>query len=371
MSDPKLVKKYRYKDGEKHFQYWQAVFYDKSCRPARKRISLRTKDETAASIRFGEMVKKVLAGTFDPWTENPFDAGTTVDEAAERYLADQSSNWSPSSTETYETVLRIFCDSLPPAFPIHGVRQEHILDFLNERDLAAATRRSYQDRLRIFFRWCHDQKLVKKNPVPDRGRGKANRLTNVPKYFTEEQYRRLRECISADGEAKDLAGGNQWLINAIEFALGTGMRRGEICALKWGAVDRDNRMIEVRATEDFSPKSGRERRIPLVGRARDVIDNLWTTDVAESDLVFRGATGGPVGEGYLSERFRFYRRQAELPENLHLHSLRHTFASWFVMRGGDLYRLKEIMGHADMKTTLKYAHLRPEALMEEMEKCFG
>lgn len=40
-------------------------------------------------------------------------------------------------------------------------------------------------------------------------------------------------------------------------------------------------------------------------------------------------------------------------------------------RGGDLYRLKEIMGHADMKTTVKYAHLRPDALIEEMEKCFG
>ena len=37
----------------------------------------------------------------------------------------------------------------------------------------------------------------------------------------------------------------------------------------------------------------------------------------------------------------------------------------------DLYRLKEIMGHADMKTTLVYAHLRPEALKHEMERCFG
>jgi site-specific recombinase XerD len=43
----------------------------------------------------------------------------------------------------------------------------------------------------------------------------------------------------------------------------------------------------------------------------------------------------------------------------------------FAIRGSDLYRLKEIMGHADMKTTMKYAHLRPDALIEEMEKCFG
>lgn len=41
------------------------------------------------------------------------------------------------------------------------------------------------------------------------------------------------------------------------------------------------------------------------------------------------------------------------------------------LRGGDLYRLKEILGHANVETTLKYAHLRPEALCEEMQKMFG
>lgn len=65
------------------------------------------------------------------------------------------------------------------------------------------------------------------------------------------------------------------------------------------------------------------------------------------------------------------RRLARLPEKINFHSLRHTFASWRVLRGGDLYRLKEVMGHADIQTTMIYAHLRPDALLEEMEKCFG
>lgn len=51
--------------------------------------------------------------------------------------------------------------------------------------------------------------------------------------------------------------------------------------------------------------------------------------------------------------------------------LRHTFASWRVLRGGDLYGLKEVLGHADIQTTMIYAHLRPDAIREEMEKCFG
>jgi integrase len=160
-------------------------------------------------------------------------------------------------------------------------------------------------------------------------------------------------------------------LNAIEFALGTGLRRGEICSLRWQAVSLEDSMVDVRPTEDFSSKSGRERRVPLVGRAKEVIQTLDREDLAANALVFRGATGGPVGEGYLSARLRFYRKMAGLPRELSFHSLRHTFASWFVRRGGDLYRLKEIMGHADMKTTMNYAHLRPDALIEEMEKCFG
>ena len=55
--------------------------------------------------------------------------------------------------------------------------------------------------------------------------------------------------------------------------------------------------------------------------------------------------GGPVEEAKI--------------DNLHLHDLRHHFASWFVMRGGSLQALKKLLGHADLETTLRYAHLAP------------
>ncbi len=89
------------------------------------------------------------------------------------------------------------------------------------------------------------------------------------------------------------------------------------------------------------------------------------------DYVFQGMRGKQLNAEHLSKRFRFYRRLARLPKGIKFHSLRHTFASWWVLRGGDLYRLKEVMGHADIQTTMIYAHLRPDALLEEMEKCFG
>ena len=56
------------------------------------------------------------------------------------------------------------------------------------------------------------------------------------------------------------------------------------------------------------------------------------------------------------------------PVNFHFHDLRHSFASWFMMRGGSLQALKEILGHTDLKMTLRYAHLAPDHLRSEMMK---
>lgn len=58
-------------------------------------------------------------------------------------------------------------------------------------------------------------------------------------------------------------------------------------------------------------------------------------------------------------------------DDFHFHDLRHHFASWFAMRGGSLQALKEILGHADMKMTLRYAHLAPEHLRSEIVKTEG
>lgn len=76
-------------------------------------------------------------------------------------------------------------------------------------------------------------------------------------------------------------------------------------------------------------------------------------------FVFPGRGGEKLAGDYLGKRFAEYRERAGLRDGLTFHGLRHTFGSYAVMRGLDVYRLKEVMGHADVKTTMVYAKLRP------------
>ncbi len=55
-------------------------------------------------------------------------------------------------------------------------------------------------------------------------------------------------------------------------------------------------------------------------------------------------------------------------EDFRFHDLRHSFASWFVQDGGDLYRLSRILGHATLQMTARYGHLRTDDLHEELER---
>lgn len=160
--------------------------------------------------------------------------------------------------------------------------------------------------------------------------------------------------------------------DAVVFAVGTGLRRGELCALRWDAVDLADGVIRVAHTEDASPKSGRERIVPLVGDALEIVVRRAACLSGDaSPFVFPRRGGEKLAGDYLGKRFAEYRKRSGLREGLTFHGLRHTFGSYSVMRGMDVYRLKEIMGHSDVKTTMIYAKLKPTSLRPDMRMCFG
>lgn len=371
------------RNGRKTVKGYYADFYDTT--RGRRRLSLRTKDEATARAKLVELERKQAQGLWDPYERPVDEKGVTLGEAVKRFIKDREAYCSPATVDTYAYVLNSFARSVAPGTTVRAVSARHVKAFLMKPDqagnLADSTRRSYTDRLRIFFGWCEKTGLAGPNPVPNKERrGKAARAAaqndGPPAFFSEEEFLTVLSIIEADAKKKRLKTGNRWLLDAVRLAVGTGLRRGEVAHLRWNAVDLENRLLHVRNTEEFTTKNGLERTVPLVGGALQVVQRLYDERGPDPAApgggnVLRGATGGKLGEGYISKRFREYRRMAGLPEILSFHNLRHTFASWYVQRKGDLYHLKEILGHKDIKTTLRYAHLRPDALRAEMEHTFG
>lgn len=130
-------------------------------------------------------------------------------------------------------------------------------------------------------------------------------------------------------------------------ALNTGLRRGELTALEWSDVDLVAKRIHVRAA---AAKSGKSRHVPLNAEALDVLKR-WQGQGVGAGRVFavrdvKTAWGAVVESAKLRD-FRF-------------HDLRHAFASRLVMAGVDLNTVRELLGHADLKMTLRYAYLEQQ-----------
>jgi integrase len=142
----------------------------------------------------------------------------------------------------------------------------------------------------------------------------------------------------------------------VKIAIHTGMRRGEIFSLKWEQIR--NGLIYLTET-----KSGKARQIPINNRAALVFRDLRQRNQLKSPYVFCGTDGKRL-LGHLRS-FKTACGKVGL-EDFRFHDLRHTFASQLVMRGASLKAVQELLGHADLKMTMRYAHLSHEHLKDSV-----
>ena len=149
------------------------------------------------------------------------------------------------------------------------------------------------------------------------------------------------------------------------LSLHTGMRAGEIFSLHWGDVDVDRGILTLRDT-----KSGKTRQAFMTEAVKSVFSSKERG--GPSDLVFRGRKGKIE---YISATFARAVSTLRLNEGIEdsrnkvvFHSLRHSFASWLVENGTDLYTVKELLGHADLAMTARYSHLGENTLQTAVKK---
>ena len=162
------------------------------------------------------------------------------------------------------------------------------------------------------------------------------------RWLTPEEATRL---LSACRDSR-----NADLTDLVEFALFTGMRRGEVLGLTWERVDRARGVVLLDGT---STKSRRRREVPLNSRADAVLARRGSKSTG---LVF-----GTHRWDHFRTAWNLAVERAKLMD-FHFHDLRHTFASWAVQRGATLQEVKDLLGHSSLAMVMRYAHLSPEHL---------
>jgi integrase len=159
----------------------------------------------------------------------------------------------------------------------------------------------------------------------------------------------------------------------------TGMRQGELLALRWRDIDWSARRVRVRRNfvrgEFGTPKSKRSSRsVPLADRLAGELDQLHQESAYKADdsLVFAHPyTGKPIDRSRLLKRFKAALQRAGVRE-VRFHDLRHTFGTRMAAQGVPMRALQEMMGHRDFKTTLIYADYAPsEREAEWVEAAFA
>ena len=146
------------------------------------------------------------------------------------------------------------------------------------------------------------------------------------------------------------------------LALNTGMRRGELFSLRWVDVDLGRRQLTIVGAD---AKSEQTRYIDLNREAYTLLVE-WQKRWGNYQLVFPNPNTGEQFDN-IKSAWNGLREAAGL-KNFRFHDLRHSFASKLVMKGVDLYVVKELLGHSSIEMTERYAHLAPSARKEAVAR---
>jgi integrase len=275
-------------------------------------------------------------------------AAVTFGEMADLFLA-----WADENKKSAKADRVRFDRHLKRRLGNKPIRELSIFDLerlksgLRKKGLAPATITQCLQLVRVVFNktkaWGHHDCIFPKVDFPKiRNRRVA--------FLMPEQA----ETLLAKIKGKSLKLWGQCVLS-----LYSGMRFGEIAGLKLADLDFDAGTILIR-----DGKGGVDRHVYLTQPIRDMFSELWDEYGKRGGLIFPARPGGkqirvsPV----------FARTVDELKLNVGIddprqkivfHTLRHTFASWLVMGGESLVTVKELLGHADISTTMRYAHLAP------------
>jgi site-specific recombinase XerD len=281
---------------------------------------------------------RVLARDRDAWLLRLRGAGRSLSSVtAYRYAIDNLIDWAQRHERTAELLQE------------HTI-VDYLADYRRRRSPAPATYHRHFLLLRRFVRWVSQRNGVRdpflELDAPPKPRQEADWLTR------EEFARLLSAAARPTRQLSGIAERDQLVLLALVM---TGLRRSELIALDWRDVSLAGSRPSVLVRRG---KGGRPRRQPLPSQLAQRLARIRAErDPAATDPVFCGLSGGRLQPTILAGIIRRCAANARLEKHVTAHTLRHTAATWLREATGDTRLVAEYLGHADLSTVSRYAHV--------------
>jgi integrase len=350
---------------------WQVRVSEVDSAGRRKRVNLGT------FVRKADAEKAERDALIAREKSIPFAPSTmTLNELFERFIKDaEGRNLSPKTINEYRAKWSLYVSPRLGPLRVDRLRPITLSDFYAEirtsggrhritkkpRPIAAPTVRHVADLISSVLKWAYRLELIARNVSdfvePPKGEKKTR-----PSYQPSEAVRLVEEA--AETRYGPL----------VVFAFMTGLRRGELAALRWRDVDLARKVAIIRGSIGQikervwykEVKQGREKSIALSDEAIDALRRQRAQTEADrkaygpayldEDFVFAKPEGGHANPNSIGQAVRRIARRAGLTVTA-LHSMRHSTGSWLIADGVDIQTVSAVLRHSSASTTLLiYAH---------------
>lgn len=340
----------------------------------KKYISIYSK--TYAGVKEKLLIARQNA-VLNPNTDKLPDCNLTAANLFAKWLREKALLIKPSSYIRYKGLLDTHLLPALGNYPINKLTVQKIAGFLQEKmrsgrldkkgglaaktisDILCLIKSAVKMAVRDFNLPQAAAILAMRPPVPVRSR--------KPEILNEN------ECISLSREIMQQQASEA---AAILFCLNTGLRLGEVCALRWSDIDYDAKILTISQTVQRVTQNGKsvlllqspkteagKRTIPLTAEIILMLQNRQKK--YHKEYVF--GSHKPLEPRTLQYRFTSLLKKCNIRRR-NFHTLRHTFASRFIALGGNVKSLSEILGHSNVRTTMQlYFHPSLEQKRADME----
>lgn len=311
-----------------------------------------------------QIIRSAKAGN-DPNIETQHHQGPTVQEFfVEKYLPYVKSY--KRSWDTDESMIRNHLVTKLGGKRMSAITPPDVavfVELMKAANYAPGTCNRALVLLRYGFELALRWKLpgIESNPVKEIKNLKDD--NKIERFLTQDQTVRLLAAVRQSE--------SEMLQHIVLFLIYTGARKREVLDAVWQDIDWGQKSWRIPKT-----KSGKIRHVPLSSGAIELLANLKLRLEEHANANTKGIVdlATPIfanpktGEPYVSFFYSWNaaRIRAGLPD-LRVHDLRHSFASFLVNAGRSLYEVQELLGHADIRTTSRYAHLSRERLFAAVE----